>query len=304
LHINKIYTEHALRAAAKTMLQAIYTATSKTCESPMQPLGSLTSFLRSLESRFLPRIYTTNYDDFFEQAGAEHYFSGFVRTTSACRLFDPAAYWTGWDEPGCFHLHGSVHMGFPNSMCHEIEIGDIAWFPSRADALQRADYTGSGINRMDGTDLMRGAIITGLDKLGRIQQLPFASYYAGFAREAMEADVILVIGSGLSDLHLNTWLKNARRFKPSTPLLYVGYWPGEASDLYSKFHSDNDHLEITLFHDLQIDLAHIHESAFKALEGWTVDRKGTAALWADGFHSFLNEPNAFANVLTRVGAVP
>lgn len=38
------------------------------------------------------------------------------------------------------------------------------------------------------------------------------------------ADLIFVIGSGLTDLHVNTWLHEAHSRTPQTPLLFVGYW--------------------------------------------------------------------------------
>lgn len=301
LYAKKTYHEHALRTAAKTMLQTIYETVSHACESPKQPLDPLMSFLSLLEERYLPRIYTINYDDFFEQAGTDGYFSGFIRPANGCYLFDPGAYWREWDKSGCFHLHGSVHMGFPNPASGDTEIGEIAWFPSRADALQHFAFTGSGIDRMDGTDLMRSAIVTGLDKLGRIQQSPFASYYSGLAREVMEANAIFVIGSGLADLHLNAWLNTVRRFKPHVPILYVGYWSGDVSDFYSKIRFERGDLELSLFHDLKIDLTKIPESDFKMFDGWTIDTNKKAAVWADGFQSFLNAPDALKTVLTRLG---
>lgn len=121
-----------------------------------------------------------------------------------------------------FHLHGSVHMGF--SVPGEHQIGNIVWFDDKAVARRQASFNGSGVDRMDGTHVERGAIITGLDKLGRLQPSPYAFYYSALNREAMEADLILVLGSGLADLHLNTFLKATRRAGPDVPILYVGYW--------------------------------------------------------------------------------
>jgi hypothetical protein len=49
-------------------------------------------------------------------------------------------------------------------------------------------------------------------------------YYSALARDAMLADVIFVIGSGLGDLHLNAWLGQARLRNPLPPLLVVDWW--------------------------------------------------------------------------------
>lgn len=43
----------------------------------------------------------------------------------------------------------------------------------------------------------------------------------------MAADVIYVIGYGLDDLHINTWLKEARWRNPKPPLLFIGRWKNQ-----------------------------------------------------------------------------
>jgi len=118
----------------------------------------------------------------------------------------------------------------------------------------------------------------------------------------MEADLILVLGSGLADLHLNTFLKAARRARPDVPILYVGYWGREALDFYSTIHFELEDRDIALFHELGIDLVNVAEARFKADDGWTVDARGKAAVWADGFQSFLLAPEAFTKVLLKVAA--
>lgn len=301
IKLQNAYGDRALRAAAQTMLEAIYASCSQRCASPKIPLDPLKTFLSTLESRFVPRIYTTNYDDFLQQAGADNYFTGFTRAIGDFHLFDPKSYWSNWDRPGCFHIHGSVRMGFPHPKSGGVEIGEIGWYASRENALPYASFNGTGIDRMDGTGLMRSAIITGLDKLGRLQQSPFASYYAGLAREAMEADVIFVLGSGLADLHLNTWLKAARDRRPRAPLLFVGYMRGTPLDFYSNIHFGNDPLGISLFHELRVDLAHIPSSAFNSHDGWTISADDTAAVWMSGFQAFLNAPEALQIVMEKLG---
>jgi hypothetical protein len=105
-----------------------------------------------------------------------------------------------------------------------IETGELRWFDDRADALKYSSFTGSTVRQMDGSSFMRTAVITGLDKLSRLQERPLSHFYSALARDAMVADVIFVIGSGLADLHLNTWLHEARSQKPMTPILFVDWW--------------------------------------------------------------------------------
>lgn len=318
LSVNGIYEENALTAALTTMLKVVYKTISCSCESPKQSLNSLKLFLEWLEGHYLPRIYTTNYDDFIEQAGAGHYFNGFSNNSPKLfpfhplrylvdpdfKLFDPAAYWSAWDKPGCFHLHGSVHMGFTHPTATQTEIGDLAWFPSRNGALWHSPFFGSGIERMDGTSLMRSAIITGLDKLSRIQQFPFASYYVGFARDAMESNLIIVLGSGLGDLHLNTWLKAARRCNPPKPILYVGFWSEGQSRLGSIGWNDFSDLEKKIFSELKIDLFKYPTPKFEVFKGWILAGQQSAAVWTDGFQSFLKHQDTLTDVLGQLNALP
>lgn len=302
LEATQSYEPLALRAAAGTMIECIYREASAVCEAPKKPLEPLARFFARLEEMaYLPRVYSTNYDDFIGQATNDRYFTGFTQSRGDHAVFDATAFWSRWNVPALFHLHGSIHMGFPLPDGHH-EIGDIAWYPAREDALKHATFTGGGDARMDGTQIKRSAIITGLDKLGRLQRTPYTFYYSALSRDAMEADVIFVLGSGLADLHLNTWLKAVRRAKPNVPILYVGYWDGDVDDLYSTLHFDAADREISLIHDLRIKLNDLPGSALKALNGWTVDANKTAAVWTDGFQSFLNEPQALREAMQAIGA--
>lgn len=76
---------------------------------------------------------------------------------------------------------------------------------------------------MDGSETIHTALVTGFDKLGRLQERPLSHFYASMMRDVMRADVIFVIGSGLGDLHLNALLHEARSRQPPTPLLFVDF---------------------------------------------------------------------------------
>ncbi|MFA4227899.1 SIR2 family protein [Xanthomonas perforans] len=285
----------ALRAACRSTLEAIYKICSERSEHPNLPLCELKDFLKNLSNNFTPRIYSTNYDTFFEQAWPG-LFTGFTNQLApGIFSFSPSDYLKDWDQPGIFHLHGSVHLGFPHL---GRDIGELAWFESTKEAIRHSSFSGSGINRMDGTTIDRSAVLTGLDKLGRIQEKPFSFYYAGLGAELTEADLILVIGSGLADLHLNNWLRDARTQNPNTPLVYVSYWP-DAFSLYTNYNFDPTDQTISMFHDLKIDLSNLRESDFCNVESWTVDENSRSAVWSGGFSSFLSSEH-FDAVLRRI----
>ena len=82
----------------------------------------------------------------------------------------------------------------------------------------------------------------------------------------------------------------------------MGYWGSDPDAFPLAIHGAPQDREISLFHDLRIDLFNAREVQFRAADGWTVDAHGTAAVWADGFQSFLNTPAALQQVMRALGA--
>lgn len=279
------------------MIAGIHKIVSTRSSSPLCPIEPLSGFFKALGYSFVPRIYSTNYDDFVSQA-VPGLFTGFTREAENFRLFSPRDFWAGWNEPSIFHLHGSVHMGFPHTRRSDVEIGDLAWFDSRDDALKHSSYSGTGISRLDGTDINR--IITGLGKLGRIQRAPFSYYYAALGRNAFEADVIFVLGSGLGDSHVNRWIKAVRREEPKTPLVYVSFWPSD-DDFFSAMNFDFNDREISMVHDLRIALQSRRAVSYFRPAGWTLDRENRGGVWSSGFKSFLDDPTVLGEVFGEIG---
>jgi hypothetical protein len=194
---------------AGKMASVIFAEVSASCEKHPISLAPLTDFFGAMRGKYITRIYTTNYDDFPLQAARDLY-TGFDPAASAkAKRFEIDSFWHKENLHSLFHLHGSVHMGFPHPDAG-IAIGELAWFDDLGEALKYSSFSGSTIPQMDGRSFMRTAVITGLDKLSRLQQRPLSHFYSALARDLMLADIIVVIGSGLGDLHLNTWLHEAR----------------------------------------------------------------------------------------------
>ncbi|MCX7093822.1 MAG: SIR2 family protein [Methylobacter sp.] len=288
--------ECSLRSLAKKMVEVIFAEVSACCNGSPISLDPLTSFIKTLQDQYITRIYTTNYDDFPLQAVADMY-TGFDSTLKpGSKRFDVDQFWNKEDLNSIFHLHGSVHMGFPHPIPPEGDIGELYWFDDRAEALQHCSFSGSDIRRMDGSSYLRTAVITGLDKLSRIQQRPLSHFYSAMARDIMQADVIFVIGSGLGDLHLNTWLKESRLRKPATPLLFVDWWE---DGFLETVEFDFDRKEIEMLHALRI-LIGSHYPSIKYGSGWTVSNDQSAAVWDKGFQSFLNTPAELQDVMKQL----
>lgn len=278
-----------LEALCGKIVEVIYDEVSRSCGSNPLGLDPLSNFVEFLRSQYVTRIYTTNYDDFIHQAVPDLY-AGFGAAHGGARQFDLRRFWRRerWDMVS--YLHGSVHMGFqppPHG-----DIGELFWFDDCAEALRHSSFAGSSPSRMDGTSVLLTAVITGLEKLSRVQQRPFAHFYSMLARDAMRADIIFVIGSGLADLHINTWLGEARSRTPKPPLLFVDYWRnGFEDDTRFEVHSKT----IQLFHKLQVHISDHHRGT--RIGNWIVSQDRTAAIWDKGFHAFLSAPDELQRAL-------
>jgi len=287
----------ALEALCAKIVMIIFADVSGSSNNNPLGLSPLIRFVETLRSYYVTRIYTTNYDDFPLQAVPDLY-TGFASASSGVRRFDLDGFWHRERRDGIFHLHGSVHMGYRHPP--EGAIGELFWFDNRAEALTHSAFAGSSPRRMDGTSVLRTAIITGLEKLSRVQQRPFAHFYSMMARDAMRADVVFVIGSGLADIHLNTWLGEARARRPRPPLLFVSFWP---SSFEEDTHFERDQKTIELFHKLQVHISEQHRGT--RMGNWILSQDRTAAIWDKGFQAFLNAPEQLQAVLTTLnGAVP
>jgi len=285
----------ALTALAGKMANVIFAEVSASCGKNPISLAPLTDFFGVMLGKYITRIYTTNYDDFPLQAVGNLY-TGFDSAASAkVKRFEIDSFWHKENLHSIFHLHGSVHMGFPYPETG-IAIGELQWFDDLAEALKYSSFWGSTVRRMDGSSFMRTAVITGLDKLSRLQARPLSHFYSAMARDLMFADVIFVIGSGLGDLHLNTWLHEARSRDPMPPVLFVDWWDRDFLD-HARF--EIDHKGLAMFHALNI---HINDryGGTKFGSGWTMSQDRTAAVWDKGFQAFLNSPNELQQVLGQL----
>lgn len=286
------YSQIQILGAAKAIIEIIYTQVSSVCDTNTLDLAPLKNFFDKVQQQYTPRVYTTNYDNFFLKATEGKYFTGFTRKHEDLNLFDGKIFFEHWNDPSLFYMHGSIHLGSPPVTTSAVEIGDLAWFEDTSEALKHAFITASGVPRMDGSMIERTSIITGLEKLGRLQQNPYAYYYSEFSRDAMAADVIFVLGSGLADLHINKWIHEARLANPETPIIFVGYWQD------GEMQTGSD-LEISLIHDLRVEVFGF-SSDQKEWNNWTIFKKNNAAVWKSGFHSFLNQNDDLNDLLNQI----
>lgn len=287
-----------LKLVCSKIVEIIYKEFSHASASNTLSLDPLAEFIETLRRRYIVRIYTTNYDDFLLQAAPDLY-TGFSKTSfTGPRPFDIKNFWHRERADSLSYLHGSIRLGYQNSMAGTFEIGDLFWYDDRDEALSNSSFSGSSPSRMDGTSVLRTPIITGLEKLSRVQQRPFSHFYSMMARDAMRSDVIFVIGSGLADLHLNTWLAEARSRSPKPALVFIDYWPNG----YEVDTMEVDNKGIQLFHRLQVHLTDTYIGS--RVGNWLITADRTAAVWDKGFQKFLNASDGKDAVLGMLAGVP
>ena len=284
----------ALRQLVTRIAHFIFAEMSAVCERPSD-LTLLTAFLETLRRDYTVRIYTTNYDDYLLEAAPDLY-SGFdSRPHPGAKPFDRRAFWSAFQRDCAFHLHGSVHLSFGLPHAPDADLGALYWYDQRAEALRNSNHSGSDDRRMDGGGTVRTVIITGLDKLSPLQRQPFSHYYASMARDAMEADIIFVIGNSLADLHLNTWLGQARRRDPPPPLVFVDYW---FDSLLSATAFRLDRKEIEMIHELRMPFKNYRPINYGT--GWNLDQRRSYAIWDKGFQAFLTATSELDHILAEL----
>lgn len=290
----------ALRALVESMAKFIFEELSRVCDDPKTDLGLMTHFLDKLRQRHITRIYTTNYDDFILQAAPDLYMGFDHEPSLDAKRFDRDSFWQATNVDCVFHLHGSVHLAFESydyNAGPTGDIGDLYWYDCRSSALTNSSFHGSGNHWMDGRQVVRTALTTGLDKLSLLQQRPLSHYYASMARDAMTADAIYVIGYGLGDVHLNIWLAEARRRKPKPPILFVDKWP---DSFLSDTAFEKDYKIIQMLHALHMRVGEPYGGEERG-SGWTLSKDRDCAVWDKGFLAFLKASSELDDVLAELG---
>ena len=293
--------EDALRKLVSHLSDILYSEMSNVCGRPTIKLTPLGEFVKRLRKDHVTRIYTTNYDDFVLQAVPDLYYGFNPACSAEPKRFNGEDFWNATDKDCVFHLHGSVHFGYPKKPTNRTDdLSPLCWYDDLAEARRHSVYKGSEERQMDGSQFIPSALITGFDKLSRMQQTPQAHYYASLARDAMKTDIIYVIGFGLADLHITARLAEARRRRRAPPLLFVDYWQG---GFLKKTKWDLGRKEIEMLHGLRIPIDeedYNNRNVIASLPGWTIAKFNSCAVWDKGFRKFLKASGDHEEVVSKL----
>lgn len=106
-----------------------------------------------------------------------------------------------------YHLHGSVHFAMTGTG-HDMHGINWAAIPAKGHEVHSSDRNDQ--DSMEGVAYPTSIIVAGYSKTQQILRQPFRTYYAQVNRLLHEADSLLFLGYGFSDLHLNATFSEAR----------------------------------------------------------------------------------------------
>lgn len=284
------------------IIRSVYNFVSDACVTPRQSINPLRDFIQNLRRSYVTRIYTTNYDDFILQASPDLYY-GYDRSPSTRpKKFNPSQFVINSDRDCLLHLHGSIHMGFFHPTPRDSHMGELFWYDDRNEAKRNAIFAGGlgSTRRMDGSDYYPTSIVSGLDKTSSIQQSPFLHFYSALGRDASSADVIFVIGSGLGDLHINSWLREARNSGRRVPIVFVDWWRNGYA--HAQISSDERKI-VEMMHALDIRIGQ-HMPYTMVGPHWYISDDKSSAIWDDGLATFLSAPGDLATVMDMMAVTP
>ena len=118
----------------------------------------------------------------------------------------------------------------------------------------------------------------------------------------MTSDLIILIGFGLTDLHIVAALADARLRRPAPPLLFIDFFEHGFHPL-TMWNIDTKHIE--MLHSLKMLILDTHSgvAANRDPSGWTIADNGSCAVWDRGFLQFLNTLDDLSTVMDRLNFV-
>lgn len=251
--------------------------------SPKKVVTSkLLSFLKYVKSKNnIIRSYTTNYDqmfvDIYKNRKPQPPFDGFIlNKNDSFWDYDLRRIQDSDSEDCYYNLHGSIFWHWRHSEDQSVE--KSRFYKTESCIQDREFHIGSELRKDSiqksnpGEPYLLSPIITGYNKLQRINQEPFNSFAHAFYHDCHKADIFIFIGFSFNDNHINNILSHVD-------------WSGKKV-LMIDFKKNKD------FRGIQIFESWCNEN----IEPDKTDRNRIVNLYNNGFENFLNE---YSSVLEK-----
>lgn len=239
-------------------------------------------FIHLLDSGYIPRVYTTNYDrllpNIFEKDKELNFFDGFDEQIGENGFGKIYQYNISkiLNDTNClsyYCLHGSIFWEY-NSNNSEI-VYQYVCSPKQSHTYgfyNYAEYT----NPSESTFIYN--IVTGYNKLQRISIEPLNSFHSVFSQDCINAQMIITIGYSFSDFHINRPIKNAFRFNDAK-LLHISF--GDASYQIGR---EFEYLKNEILH-----MRHDFRKGTQVDDRWIKSTNCQQIIFYKGFKEFLEQ---------------
>lgn len=172
-------------------------------------------FFRKIGKKYKIGFITTNHDNIITQS-FPRYFTGFNKKG----FFNKSKVLKRKKWNFSYYIHGSIHFDMKQ---YENELHQIVWKKDISSTFSQNSMGRSGNITMEGLDLPNSTIVAGYDKLNQIQREPFRSYYNKFENVILKTDIILIIGYGFNDYHLNNILETYTKIKKNNKIVIISF---------------------------------------------------------------------------------
>ena len=171
-------------------------------------------------------IITLNYDDTIETS-LEHYCDGFYNNRRrGSQIFNELKFMKSQDKCKLLHLHGCYEYGLQKIHRGQIEDASLSCAKYKDYNSARSNYFGNGgIQTQSGVYCVTAPIITGLNKLEKIQCQPYAAYYSELERALFSNSKLLVVGYSFGDYYINNLIARARKVNSKMHMVVVDKIP-------------------------------------------------------------------------------
>ena len=207
--------ESLLRSLGQQLIDGLLAEMRGRCIQDPPHFAELETFFSFLSQKFDLAVITTNYDDLIHRS-LPHLETGFDVGQDSIfdrkRILDRKSW-------GCLlHLHGSVHFDMDVS---NYAVDDMYW--QRDFKKCHPNAYGRAVNRTsEGNEYPSSCIIAGYGKPVQIQRQPFRTYYSELDRLTDKCDVVLFLGYGFGDRHLNHAFADYRDAR-NRPVVVIDY---------------------------------------------------------------------------------
>lgn len=239
------------------------------------------------DSDYILRFYTTNYDRLLPDVlGEDHVFDGFDKQDiSANELIEKHKYdlkgiYNKKDVLNYFNLHGCLFWEF-DSFINEPFADYYHHFYRTSDV--HTDISGFTEQNFDRSKPIQSSnIITGFNKLQRLAKNPINAFYSAFQEDCINSDLLVTVGYGFGDPHLNNFIKNGVGYD-DTNFLHVTKIDPKSYAIDESYFDSSEGYRLNELEPVQNYFEKFQDSS----SGWMISERGTHRIFTDGFDKFL-----------------